>query len=130
MSIRSVPSPVSVTVLPWLHHAHCSFLGDIIIWLGYEILDAVPVQSNKEINLGVKYLTSSNANSATFALEGHSIVHHVFLTNSSKNSQILLSWISHSSHLCAFVGREQLVQAQKLMDDITDLTRMNINTRT
>lgn len=78
-SIRSVPPPVSVTVLPWLHHAHCSLQGDIILWLEQEIMVPFLVQSNGKMNIGVKYLTSSNANSATFALEGRPIVHRVFL---------------------------------------------------
>lgn len=44
---RSVPPPVSVTVLPWLHHAHCSLQGDIIIWLEREILNPVSVLAGK-----------------------------------------------------------------------------------
>lgn len=50
-SIRSVPSLVSVAVLPWLHHSHCSLEGDIIIWLKLEIV--APSQYNRDITFAV-----------------------------------------------------------------------------
>lgn len=50
-SIRSVPSLVSVAVLPWLHHSHCSLEGDIIIWLELEIVALS--QYNRDITFAV-----------------------------------------------------------------------------
>ena len=52
-SVCRVPPPVSVTVLPWLHHAHCSLEGDIILLAG--ISECGPVQCNRNTRYGGRY---------------------------------------------------------------------------
>lgn len=74
---RSVPSPVSVTVLPWLHHAHCSLQGDIIIWLEQEIPDPVSVLAGKCIFKN-EILNLNSMPTVPLSLERRSVAHHVF----------------------------------------------------